>query len=84
MNKTNFKTNFDIKDKKTIKLINTSLYISFFICLIGTITLYIYNKFYISMDVYKASIIIFRTGLLSAIFSIICGIFFNKYKNELN
>jgi len=76
-------SNFYIQDKKIVKLIGVFTWISFLICCIGTSVLYIFNKFYISLDLYKASIIIFRTGLLSAIFSVIFGYAFNKYINEL-
>lgn len=77
------KTNFIIKNKKIILLINIFLMISYFISIIGIFMLYTYNNFYISIDLYKASIIVFRTGLMTAIFSVICGFAFNQYLNEL-
>ena len=73
----NFK--ISIKNKKTLKLVNTMLYISFFICIIGILNLYIFNTYYISIDLYKSGIIIFRTGLLAGVFSIMYGIFFENY-----
>ena len=63
------------KTKKLIKIFNI---ISIIISIIGLLTLFTYNYFYISINLYKASIIIFRTGLLTIVFSIICGIFFSN------
>ena len=54
--------NIKIKSKKIKKLVSISLLISFFICLIGIFTLWTYNTYYISMYLFEASIIIFRTG----------------------
>lgn len=68
-----------IKNKKTIMLVNLFLYISFFICIIGILNLYIFNTYYISINLYKSGIIIFRTGLLAGVFSIMYGIFFENY-----
>jgi len=77
------KIDFIIKNKKIILLLHIFLTISYFISFIGILMLYIYNKFYISIDLYKASIIVFRTGLIAAIFSVICGFAFNKYLDEI-
>ena len=74
------KYHLTITDKKAKKLISIFLHISFFICLIGIITLYIYNSYFTDIALYKSSIIIFRTGILIAIFSVICGIFFSNYE----
>ncbi len=68
-----------IKNKKIIKLVNINLFISFIICLIGIISLWTYNKFYISMYLFRISIIIFRTGLFLGTSSIIYAIFFENY-----
>ena len=74
------KYHLEITNKKAIKLIKILLHIGFFICVIGIITLWFYNYYYQSIYLYKASIIIFRTGILTSIFSIVCGIFFSNYK----
>ena len=74
--------NISIKNKKNIKLVKIFLYISFLICIIGILLLHIYIKYYFSINLFKASIIVFRTGLLCGIFTIICGIFFEKYLNS--
>lgn len=73
--------NIFLKSKKIKRLVNINLLISFIICLLGIINLWIYNTYYISAYLFKSSIIIFRTGLFLGVFSIIYGIFFEKYLN---
>ena len=75
------KLGITIKSKKIKKLVNINLLISFIISISGIITLYIHNTYFISFYLLDASIIIFRTGLLYGIFSIIFGIFFANYLN---
>jgi len=70
-----------LKNPKVIKLVKIHLLISFITCLSGLITLWIFYKYFISILLLDISIIIFRNGLLIGIFSIICGIFFEKYLN---
>ena len=67
-------------DSKTIKLMKIFNITSVIVCFISLILLYIFNKFYISLTLYKSSLILFRTGLLINIFSIICGIFVTGIK----
>lgn len=74
-----FFDNLILKNKKVKKLVNIHLLISFIISSIGTIMLWIFNTYFISIYLLEASIIIFRTGLLLGVFSIIYGIFFEKY-----
>lgn len=71
--------NFDKKTMKLMKIFNIVSIIFFFISII---ILYIFNKFYISISLYKSSLIIFRTGLLINIFSIICGIIITGIKEQ--
>ncbi len=73
--------NIIIKSKKIKKIVNINLFISFIICSLGIIALWTYNTYYISIYLFKSSIIIFRTGLFLSTFSIIYGIFFEKYLN---
>ena len=68
-----------LKNPKVIKLVKIHLLISFLTCILGIITLGIFYKYYISIFLLEASIVIFRSGLLIGTFSIICGIFFEKY-----
>lgn len=72
------KFNLSIKNKKTIKLVKIHLCISFIICIIGLLLIYFFNT-YLKFIFLKSGIIIFRMGLLSGVFSIICGIFFDNY-----
>lgn len=71
--------NISIKSKRVKKLVNIHLIISFFICALGITILWIYNTYYISKLLFKASIVIFRTGLFVGVVSIIYGIFFENY-----
>lgn len=73
--------NISIKNKKIKKLVNIHLLISFFVCLIGIIMLWTYNTYYISIELFKISIVVFRTGLFIGVASIIYGIFFENYLN---
>ena len=67
-----------ILNKKAKKLIKIFNIISIIISFIGLLVLFTYNTFYISINLYKSSIIIFRTSLFTLVFSIICGIFFSN------
>lgn len=71
--------NISIKSKKVTRLVNMNLQISFFVCLIGIIMLWIRGTYYLSIYLLDASIIVFRTGLLIGVASIIYGIFFENY-----
>ncbi len=73
----NFK--ITIKSKKIKRLVGINLLISFIICCLAIIMLWIYNTYYISIYLFDASIIVFRTGLFVGTFSIIYGIFFENY-----
>lgn len=75
--------NFLIKDKKTIRILNTLIVFSNIICLIGIIVMYIHYKYFISSDLFLAAIIIFRTGLFGSCFSIMSALVLNKYKEEI-
>lgn len=70
-----------LKNKKVKKLVKIHLIIATIISIIGIIMLWIYDTYFISMYLFDASIIVFRTGLLVAVFSFIYGIFFEKYLN---
>ena len=71
--------NISLKSKKVKRLVHINLLISFIISAVGLITLWIYNTYYISRYLFEAGIIIYRTGLLMGVFSIIYGIFFENY-----
>lgn len=73
--------NISIKSKKIKRLVNINLLISFFVSLIGIAMLWFHNTYYISIHLFQASIIVFRTGLFIGVTSIIYGIFFENYLN---
>ena len=71
--------NLILKNEKVKKLVNIHLLISFIISNLGTFLLWIFNTYFISFNLFDIAIIIYQTGLLIGIFSIIYGIFFEKY-----
>ena len=71
--------NLILKNKKVKKLVNIHLLISFIISSAGIVMLWIFNTYPISIYLLKSSIIVFRTGMLMGVFSIMYGIFFEKY-----
>ena len=73
--------NIILKNKKVKKLVNIHLLISFIISSIGTFMLWTFYTYFISIYLLKASIIVFQTGITLGVFSIIYGIFFEKYLN---
>lgn len=70
-----------IKDKKIKRLVNINLLISFIVCIIGIITMWIYNIYYISFYLLNISIAIFKNGILIGVFSYICGKVFEYILN---
>lgn len=73
---------FIIKDKKTLKLLKIFSIISYIICIIGIIIMYIHYNYFISSDLFEASIIVFRAGLLMKAFSIMSAFVINKFKED--
>lgn len=74
------KYHLEITNKKAIQLIHIFINIAFIFCIIGIITLWFYNWYYPTIYLYKSSLILFRTGILIEVSSIICGIFFSNYE----
>ena len=74
------KYHLEITNKKALKLINIFLHIAFTFCVISIGVLCFYNWYLPSIYLYKSSLILFRTGILTGIFPIICGIFFSNYE----
>lgn len=69
-------------DKKTWKLIRIGGIVSKIIAVIGIIILYIYNKYYISYDLYLAGLAVFRTGIIVQVAAIVCGLGINEIKEK--
>ncbi len=72
------KYHLEISNKKAIFLIRILSFFSFFVSILGIFMLWRYNFSYHLIELYKSSLIVFRTGLLIHTFSIICGIFFSN------
>lgn len=74
---------FDMEEP-ILKLVQMGIKLSIIICAISITILLIYNKYYISHDLYAVGFILFRTGLLFAIQFLICGIAFNAIRKQNN
>ena len=70
---------FIIKDKKISNLLHKTLTFSFAICLLGILLMDLFFKYCISFDLFKISIIVFRTGLLIGISGIMSSFISNYY-----
>lgn len=73
---------FTIKDKKTINLLNKSINFSFVFCLFGILLMYIHYTYFVSFDLFDISLIVFQTGLLIGVFSLMSAFIINKYKED--
>lgn len=69
-------------EPKAIKLIEKCFIISIITCLIGLLLFSFYNTYYISIFLYEASLIIFRTGLMIGLFPIAFTLVIGKWKKE--
>ena len=68
-----------IKDKKIKRLVKKLLLISFIIAILGIITILVYYKYFISFNILKLGVFIIQAGIVSALFSVMCGVFFDVY-----
>ncbi len=68
-----------IKDKKIKRLVKILLLISFAIGILGILTILIYYKYFISFNILKLGVFIIQAGIVSALFSVMCGVFFDDY-----
>lgn len=66
----------------SIKLISIFFIISSITCLVGLLLLSFYNTYFISIDLYESSLIIFRTGLMIGLFPTVFAIVIGKWKKE--
>ncbi len=69
-------------EPKAIKLIEKCFVISMIICLIGVLLFSFYHTYYISISLYEASLIIFRTGLMIGLFPVAFTLVIGKWKKE--
>lgn len=70
-----------IKDKKIKRLVKRLLLVSFIIGILGIVTILIYYKYFISFNILKLGVFIIQSGIVSALFSVMCGVFFDDYLN---
>lgn len=68
-----------IKDKKIKGLVKKLLLISLFISILGILTILIYYKYFISFNILKLGVFVIQAGIVSALFSVMCGVFFDDY-----
>lgn len=68
-----------IRDKKIKGLVKKLLLISLFIAISGILTILVYYKYFISFNILKLGVFIIQAGIVSALFSVMCGVFFDDY-----
>ena len=78
-----FLTEFNNIDTKVIKYINKGGEISFCICLLGVLFLILHRNFGYTYDIYKAGIILVRTGLIFVAQCICCGFISDKLMKKI-
>ena len=64
-------------DKPIYKIMKKGLNFSFVICVFSLLVLITYKNFYISSDLYDASLLLFKTGIFFATQFIMCAIVTN-------
>ncbi len=69
-------------EPKAIKMIEKCLIVSMITCLVGVLLLSFYNTYYISIFLYEASLIVFRTGLMIGLFPAAFVLVIGKWKKE--
>lgn len=69
-------------EPKAIKMIEKCFIISIITCLIGLLLFSFYTTYYISISLYEASLIIFRTGLMIGLFPVAFTLVIGKWKKD--
>lgn len=69
-------------DKKVIKIMNIGFLFSFILSIISALSLFTYETFYSIPTLFYSGISLFRTSLMFACMSFICGIGFDSIKKE--
>ncbi len=69
-------------EPKAVKLIDQCFVVSIITCLFGVLLLSFYNTYYISINLYESSLIIFRTGLMIGLFPMAFALVIGKWKKE--
>lgn len=71
-------------EPKAVQMIHQCLIISIITCLLGLLLFSFYHTYYISIFLYEASLIIFRTGIMIGLFPIAFTLVIGKWKKENN
>lgn len=69
-------------EPKAIRLIEKCFIVSIITCLLGLFLFSFYHTYYISIELYKSSLIIFRTGLMIGLFPVAFVLVIGKWKKE--
>lgn len=69
-------------EPKAIKMIENCFIISIITCLVGVLLFSFYHTYYISIFLYEASLIVFRTGLMIGLFPVAFVLVIGKWKKE--
>ena len=69
-------------EPKAIKMIEKCFIISIITCLVGVLLFSFYHTYYISIFLYEASLIVFRTGLMIGLFPVAFVLVIGKWKKE--
>lgn len=69
-------------EPKAVKMIDKCFIVSIITCLLGLLLFSFYHTYYISIDLYKSSLIIFRTGLMIGLFPVAFTLVIGKWKKE--
>ena len=71
-------------DKKIIKLIDIGQWIFFLVCLLGIAVLFVHYKLYISAELYKIGIQVFKIGIIGVVSVIVCSFVLWIIKEEMH
>ncbi len=71
-------------EPKAVKMIKKCFILSIITCLMALLLFSFYNTYYISISLYEASLIIFRTGLMIGLFPVAFTLVIGKWKKDQN
>ena len=69
-------------EPKSIRMIKKCFILSILTCLCSLLISFIHYKYYISIHLFEASLILFRTGIMIGIFPIVFTVIIEKWKKE--
>lgn len=71
--------NFEIKNKKINSLVEKCTLYSFFLSCASSILIGFNLIYFIHYNLFIIGVYLFQTGLTAALFSYVCGLFFDRY-----